>query len=108
TGADDVPQIPILVGKPCGIHADALADQRYAELQLPFIRRVLRITAAVEPEHGAQRGILKVEGQEVTTLWLAAQHHLVPFLGEADVLDALVVLIRPERVDVVVWPALPH
>src|SRR5205823_879325 len=89
---------------PLGLDFEAVADQRHRALQLAIRLWVLRIAAPVDANGGAHQPVLHVEAEKLASLGAAAEDESVPALGEADVLDHVLVLIRPERVEVVVGP----
>src|SRR5205823_2735089 len=88
-------QVDVLVDQLRGGDSRAVADQGHSRLELPVHLRILRITATVEADHHAHDPLLQVEAQELAALRSAAEDEAVPAGREADVLDGVLVLIRP-------------
>src|SRR6266849_5191242 len=101
-GLDEAAEVDLLVRQPRGIDENALADQARDRLQLAIGLRVLRVAPAVEADGGAYDPVLQIEAEELAALGPATEHELVPGGREADVLDQVLVLIRPEGMQVVV------
>src|SRR5437867_142159 len=95
-------QIVVLVDQLRGIDAHALADQPHRRLQLAVHLGVFRIAATVEAHHRTDDPLLEVEAEELATLGSATEHEAVPIRRVPDILDGVLVLIRPEGMDVVV------
>src|SRR3989442_1396031 len=95
-GLDEAAEVDLLVRQPRGIDENALADQVRDRLQLAIGLRVLRVAPAVEADGGAYDPVLQIEAEELAALGPAAEHQLVPGGREADVLDQVLVLIRPD------------
>src|SRR6266404_8517294 len=95
-------QLHRLVAQLRGIDAYAVADQARRRLQLPVRLWVVGIAATVETDRGADDPAVEVEAEELAGLESATEHQAVPARREADVLEGVLVLIRPEGMDVVV------
>src|SRR5262247_672837 len=92
----------VLVGEPTRIDAHAIANEICHCRQLAGRLRVLRIAAAVEADGGADEPVLQVEAQEDAPPGIAAEDDAIPAGREAHVFDQVLVLIRPEGVQIVV------
>src|SRR4029077_495771 len=95
-------QVDVLVRQLRGVDRHALADQLHRGLEFSIRFRILRIAATVEADHRAHDSIRQVEAQKRSALESAANHDAVPACREPDVLDRVLVLIRPEGMDGVV------
>src|SRR5207244_3986395 len=94
--------VRVVFGQTRGIDPHAIPDEGGGGPQLALVLGVLGITAPVETDHGAYDSVLEVEAEEFPAGRLAAEHQAVPFRREPDVLDGVLVLIGPERVEIVV------
>src|SRR6266511_64584 len=60
----------------------------------------LRIASAIKTHGRTQNAFRQVKTQQLPVLHRTANDKAVPFADVADVLDLVLVLVRPERVDV--------
>src|SRR5712692_12071748 len=100
--AGETLEVHSVVGQPPGIGRDAIPDEARDDRQLAVALGVLRIAAAVEPHRRAHDPVLQIETEEFSARRVAPEYEPIPGGREADVLDDVLVLIRPERVEVVV------
>src|SRR5712664_4841918 len=89
-------QLDRLVAQLRGIDAHAVADQARRRLQLPIRLGVVGIAAPVEADRRPDDSVVEVEAEGLAGLESATEHQAVPARRKADVLDDVLVLIRPE------------
>src|SRR6266478_1890377 len=85
-----------------GIDSDAGTDQLHRRLQLPVRLRILRVSPAIQADRRAHHAVLQIEAEELAALGLSPPDDAIPARRTSDVLDYVLVLIRPERMHVVV------
>jgi hypothetical protein len=95
------PQVGALVGQHGGLRPGPGGDQAGAGRHLTAGVQ-LRVTTAVEADRGQHHPGRQVEADEPALPGTAADYELIPLSGVADVLDLVLVLIGPERVEVVI------
>src|SRR5262245_55141485 len=87
-------EVLVRVAQPRGVHGTAAADQVAGAPDLP---------APVEPGHRLDDAVLHVEGDEVAIVQAPPHLDPVPRQRVPHHLEVVVVLIRPEPVDVADW-----
>src|SRR5262249_19726991 len=97
-----------LVGEAIGIHPHPISNEVGYRGELARGLRVFGIAAAVQADGGADEPVLQVEAEEGASPRIAAEDEVVPAGSEAHVLDQVLVLIRPEGVEIVVGLGTPQ
>ena len=91
-----------------GSTPNPVPDQVRDELQLPVGLGVLRIPAAVEANRRAHDPFLQVKAEEPAALGIPAEDETIPGRRETEILDQVLVLVRPEGMQIVVGLRAAH
>src|SRR5262249_56978643 len=82
------------------IDVDGGADRLARRLQLPVRLGILRVSPAIQADRRAHSAVLQIEAEELAALGLSPPDNTIPAQRASDVLDYVLVLVRPERVHV--------
>src|SRR5256885_8063160 len=95
-------EILVFIGKRACIGPRASSDHAARRGHLiTFIQ--LRITASIEAHRRAQHAVGEIETEELSVSEGTSRDEAIPLADMARVLELVLVLVRPERVDVAVW-----